>query len=99
MAKTDAKNLTESLEKLSTIVGWFESQTDVDVEEGLSKVKEAAALIKDSKSRLADIENEFKEIEKEVRADIGTTAPAPAQQASSAASVDTDEVDPIDIPF
>jgi exonuclease VII small subunit len=97
MAKTDTKNLTESLEQLSTIVAWFESQTDVDVEEGLSKVKEAAALIKDSKSRLADIENEFKEIEKEVRADIGTNNSEQPVQAIT--SFDADEIDSSEIPF
>lgn len=63
--KTDV-NLTESLAELNGIVAWFDEQDDVDVEQGLEKVREAAKLIKDSKSRLAQIENEFKEIEKEM---------------------------------
>lgn len=59
-------NLTESLADLNAIVGWFDEQEDVDVEQGLVKVREAAKLIKDSKTRLSKIENEFKEIEKEM---------------------------------
>ena len=59
-------NLTESLAELNEIVGWFDNQEDVDIEEGLEKVKEAAKLIKGSKARLAQIENEFKEIEREI---------------------------------
>lgn len=62
-------NLTESLAELNGIVTWFDEQDDVDVEQGLEKVRDAAKLIKDSKTRLAQIENEFKEIEKE----MGTT--------------------------
>lgn len=62
-------NLTESLTELNEIVAWFGAQDDVDVEQGLEKVRAAATLIKGSKARLAQIENEFTEIEKE----MGTT--------------------------
>jgi exonuclease VII small subunit len=65
-------NLTESLAELNAIVEWFDEQENVDVEQGLEKVRDAAKLIKDSKTRLAQIENEFKEIEKEMgSADAG----------------------------
>ncbi len=65
-------NLTESLAELNSIVEWFDEQENVDVEQGLEKVREAAKLIKDSKTRLAQIENEFKEIEKEMGStDVG----------------------------
>jgi exonuclease VII small subunit len=66
MAGKDKTNLTDSLSELEKIANWFESQEEVDVEEGLTKVKAAAKLIKDSKARLAEIENEFQEIEKEI---------------------------------
>ncbi len=59
-------NITESLKKLSDIVAWFESEEGIDVEQGLEKVKEGAALISAAKKRLAKIENEFKEIQKEI---------------------------------
>lgn len=77
-------NLTESLAELNAIVGWFDEQENVDVEQGLEKVREAAKLIKDSKTRLAQIENEFKEIEKEM---------------GKGGSDDTEDIDPDEINF
>ena len=62
--KSSAKNLSSNLKRLSEITDWFENQDEVDVEEGLEKVKEAAALIKASKERLKAVENEFEEIKK-----------------------------------
>ncbi len=67
MKKTTEVNLKENLKKLSTIVSWFESQDDLDVEKGLEYVKEGASLIKSSRERLSQIENEFKEIKKEIQ--------------------------------
>lgn len=66
--KKQDTNLTTALAELSAIVGWFDEQDNVDVEQGLDKVREAARLIKESKARLSQIENEFKEIEKEMGA-------------------------------
>lgn len=57
-------NLTDATKKLRAIVDWFESQEEVDVEKGLEKVKEGAALLKLSKSRLKELENEFDDIKK-----------------------------------
>ncbi|MFH1462528.1 MAG: exodeoxyribonuclease VII small subunit [bacterium] len=71
--KADIKNLSDNLKKLSEITQWFEGQEDVDIEEGLKKVKEAAGLIKASKERLKAVENEFEEIKKEI--DIEEDAP------------------------
>ncbi|MGB2762021.1 MAG: exodeoxyribonuclease VII small subunit [Minisyncoccales bacterium] len=64
--KSDTKNLNNHLKRLSEITDWFNDQKEIDVEEGLKKVKEAVALIKASKERLKEIENEFEEIKKEV---------------------------------
>lgn len=66
MKKTGQTNLNETLKKLSQIVSWFESQSELDVEKGLEYVKEGATLIKSSRERLSEIENEFKEIKKEI---------------------------------
>ena len=63
-------NLTQSLKKLEEIVEWFESQQEVDVEKGLEKVKEGAALIKASKERLKKVENEFEEVKKELEEEV-----------------------------
>ncbi|MEN8252250.1 MAG: exodeoxyribonuclease VII small subunit [Patescibacteria group bacterium] len=60
------ENLTKSLKEIEEIVQWFEVQDEVDVEEGIKKVKEGAGLIKDSKKRLKEIENEFEEVKKEL---------------------------------
>jgi len=61
-----AENLKESLKALKEIVDWFDSQEEVDVEEGLEKVKQGAALVKSTKARLAEIENEFEEIQRSI---------------------------------
>lgn len=60
------ENLSESLKKIQGIIGWFEEQEEVDVEKGLEKVKEGAALIKTSRKRLQEIENEFEIVKKDL---------------------------------
>jgi exodeoxyribonuclease VII small subunit len=65
--KENNTNLNDSLKKLQQIVEWFDSQEEVDVEEGLKKVKQGAALLKDSKARLKEIENEFTDIKESMR--------------------------------
>jgi hypothetical protein len=60
------KNINQSLKQLSLIAEWFENQEEVDVEEGLNKVKEAAEIIKSAKKQFKEIENEFEEIKKEI---------------------------------
>jgi hypothetical protein len=62
----DQKNLSNNLKKLEEISSWFDNSKELDVEEGLEKVKEAVILIKESKERLKEIENEFEEIKKEI---------------------------------
>jgi exonuclease VII small subunit len=62
--KTSQIDLNETLKKLASIVSWFESQSELDVEKGLEYVKEGAVLIKASRERLSEIENEFREIKK-----------------------------------
>ena len=59
-------NLSDSLKKLGEIAKWFETQEEIDVEQGLKKVKEGAQLIRASKERLKKVENEFEEIKKEL---------------------------------
>ncbi len=67
MTKKTEINLNDTLKKLASIVAWFESQSELDVEKGLEYVKEGAKLIKASRGRLSEIENEFKEIKKEIK--------------------------------
>ena len=64
MEKATKNNLKNNLKKLTQIAEWFEKQEEIDVEESLGKVKEAAGLIVESKKRLEEIENEFEEVKK-----------------------------------
>lgn len=64
--KTDPKNLNDNFKRLAEITDWFDNQEEIDVEEGLNKVKEAVGLIRASKERLKAVENEFEEIKKEI---------------------------------
>lgn len=61
--------ITDMLKQLGSIVSWFESQKEIDVEKALEQVKEGVVLIKQSKERLKEIENEFKEIKKSIAED------------------------------
>lgn len=57
-------NIKESLARLEKISEWFQKEKDLDVEEGLAKVKEAAVLVRELKERMKEVENEFEEIKK-----------------------------------
>ena len=62
MANKDDKKVSESLSKLESIAEWFEKQEEIDLEEGLEKVKQGAEIIKDLKTKLKGIKNKFEEI-------------------------------------
>jgi len=66
MTDNKKENISGKLGKLEEIVEWFESQKEIDVEKGLLKVKEGAALIKDLRKRMQIVQNEFQEIKKEI---------------------------------
>ena len=92
-------NLTESLGELQEIVAWFEEQDDVDVEQGLVKVREAAGLIKGSKQRLSQIQNEFKEIEKEIGDSPEEKNEISNNKKDDEIEYPDDGINPEDIPF
>lgn len=64
--KETKENIAQSLEKLEKIVRWLDEQDQVDVEEGLKKVREGAVLVKQLRERLKDVANEFEEIKKDL---------------------------------
>lgn len=68
MAKKEIEksNLNGNLKRLAEITEWFDNQEEIDVEEGLERVKEAVVLIRASKERLKQVENEFEEIKKDI---------------------------------
>lgn len=63
----NGQTIKDSLKKLEAIAGWFDEQEEVDVEQGLQKVKEGTVLIKDLKTKLKEVENEFEEIKKDLQ--------------------------------
>ena len=87
--KTDKKGLSNNLKRLSDIAEWFDTQEEVDVEEGLEKVKEAAKLIKLSKERLKEIENEFEEIKREIDEEVGIEEAADGEVGEGEDEVET----------
>lgn len=64
MAQIKKQSLKEYLKQIEEITSWFDNQEELDIEEALEKVEQAAKLIKASKDKLAQVENEFKEIKK-----------------------------------
>lgn len=62
MAKTESIN--ELLKELEQTVQWFQEREHVDLEEGMKRAKEGAALVKTLKEKLKKIENEFEEVKK-----------------------------------
>lgn len=68
--RSKQKNLSKNLKRLEEIAEWFENQDEIDIEEGLQNVKEAAGLIKESKKRLREVENEFETIKKEITEEL-----------------------------
>jgi exonuclease VII small subunit len=68
MAKPKER-IADSLAKLESIIRWFDDQDQVDVQEGLAKVREGAGLVKELRSRLKTVENEFQELKKDLATD------------------------------
>ena len=66
MPAKETKSFKQHLKEIAHILEWFDSQEELDVEEALLKVHEAAKLIKASRERLQEVENEFKIIKKEI---------------------------------
>lgn len=92
-------NLKESLKKLNEIVEWFESQDEIDVEAGLGKIKEGAALVKVCKKRLSEVENEFEQIQRDVEEGGAKGSSMKTVPARARTSKEADEVNPEEIPF
>jgi exodeoxyribonuclease VII small subunit len=57
-------DFTQSVNKLEEINIWFQNE-DIDLDEGLYKLKAGKELIKKCRTRLKEVENEFIKIKKE----------------------------------
>lgn len=67
--KESVPQVSASLEKLEQVVRWFDEQDQVDVQEGLAKIREGAVLVKELRAQLKEVENEFSELKKELETD------------------------------
>ncbi len=67
--KKGTGDITKSLEKLEAIVRWLDEQEQVDVEEGLKKVREGAELVCELRNRLKIAENEFEEVKRDLESE------------------------------
>ncbi len=70
MTDKNKLDLGKNLAELAAIADWFDKQEEMDIEVGLKKVKQAAALIKVSKKRLHQVKNDFAEIKREIETEI-----------------------------
>jgi exodeoxyribonuclease VII small subunit len=68
-------DFTQSINTLEDINSWFQNE-DINLDEGLQKLKEGKELIKKCRTRLREFENEFVQIKKEF-AEESSDAPEP----------------------
>ena len=66
--KTNIKDLLIELEKINE---WFQSQ-DLDIEEGIIKLKKAEELMTEVRGKISNVENEFIDIRKRLETPFGT---------------------------
>ena len=96
-------DFTESVNKLEEINSWFQNE-DIDLDEGLYKLKAGKELIKKCRTRLKEVENEFIKIKKEFveeaqEQEVEAVEDLPNRQRPKHQLPDDDGQDPDDVPF
>ena len=96
-------DFTESVNKLEEINTWFQNE-DIDLDEGLYKLKAGKELIKKCRTRLKEVENEFIKIKKEFveeaqEQEVEAVEDLPNRQRPKHQLPDDDGQDPDDTPF
>jgi len=96
-------DFTESVNKLEEINTWFQNE-DIDLDEGLYKLKAGKELIKKCRTRLKEVENEFIKIKKEFVEEaqeqgVEAVEDLPNRQRPKHQLPDDDGQDPDDTPF
>jgi flagellar biosynthesis chaperone FliJ len=66
---TKKSNIGKNLKKLQEKSEWFESNKEIDIEEGITKAREGADIVKSLKKSLAEAKNQLEEIKKIVEGD------------------------------
>ncbi len=96
-------DFTESVNKLEEINSWFQNE-DIDLDEGLYKLKAGKELIKKCRTRLKEVENEFIKIKKEFaeeaqEQEVEAVEDFPNRQRPKHQLPDDSGQDPDDTPF
>ena len=96
-------DFTESVNKLEEINSWFQNE-DIDLDEGLYKLKAGKELIKKCRTRLKEVENEFIKIKKEFveeaqEQEVEAVEDLPNRQRPKHQLPDDDGQGPDDVPF
>ncbi len=100
---TKKLDFAQSLTRLEEINTWFQNE-DINLDEGLQKLREGNELIKQCREKLQAVENEFVKIKQEYADDSAQTVPLADGQASNhqvreVGVVDTEAIPDNDIPF
>lgn len=64
MTKKKDANFAEAFSELEKITQWFDSQENVDLDEGLKKFERGLELADGLKKKLKEVENKVEEIKK-----------------------------------
>src|SRR4051795_11429710 len=94
-------DFTASLGKLEEINSWFQNE-DLNLDEGLEKLKEGKELIKRCRTRLSEVENEFVKIKQEFAEDADDSEVPENQTTSDGVKnkgLNTEDLEPEDTPF
>lgn len=96
-------DFTQSIKRLEEINAWFQNE-DLNLDEGLHKLKDGKDLIKMLKSRLREAENEFVKIKKEFieespQQEAEVTDTMISGNGPKRKSLADKEISPDDIPF
>lgn len=95
-------NFADSINKLDAINNWFQNE-DIDLDEGLQKLKEGKELIKKCRERLSEVENEFVKIKEEFTEEAVVVSPVLEDETVDSQSISRDFVkekpEPDDLPF
>lgn len=96
-------DFASAMKELEEINTWFQDQ-DIDLDQGLEKLRKAKELIAQCRDRLKNVENEFVKIKDEFEEPVSSTPEAPRKNTKSAFEDDLltdadDDTDDDDLPF
>lgn len=64
MPPKTSKNFSTSFQELEEITKWFDSEEQLDLDEGLKKFERGLKIAKEMKEKLSQVENQISEIKK-----------------------------------